>query len=126
MRGSLDQVGGADQLVDKLIGNAYDVVYQVRLKLPELMRINDNLRGNKTVYAVAGPVGSTVMVPLPEGISHTRIVASSVLLADTRGNIYGTDTGYFTTKILDGQLRVMVTDQTVAELSIRWFITFEE
>lgn len=136
MRGSLDPVGGSDTVVDKLIGNAYDVVLAVRLKLRELMFIVANmdslmliandLKSTTLVNGVSGLAGDTTIVKLPLGMNPLKILSSTVSLNDAMGNIYGADTGYFNSVILGGDLHVTMAPTAPVEVQnipVRWFIT---
>lgn len=136
MRGSLDQIGGSDTVVDKLIGNAYDVVLAVRLKLRELMfivanmdalmEIANNLKSTTVVSGISAVAGGTTIVKLPINLSPLKILSSTVSLADQFGNIHGPDSGYFHTAILGGDLHVIMAPTApvdVQNIPIRWFIT---
>lgn len=138
MRNTLDPFGGSDTVVDKVIGNAYDVVLAVRMKLRELMfivanmdslmEIANNLKSTTVVSGISGVAGATTIIQLPLGMSPLKILSSTVMLADQFGNMYTPDSGYFTTLIQGGNLHVIMAPTApigAQNIPIRWFITSE-
>lgn len=122
-------------LVDKLIGNAYDVVLYVARYLEVIRYVAANM---ENIYEVAvnlkksGLVlgqldGVTGSVALPEGVTTAMILSSSVILEAPDGSIFGSDSGLFTASVQAGALRVFLKDTAPAPLQnavIRWFITY--
>ena len=124
-------------VVDKIIGTAYDVVRAVYLKMTELMYLVDNMDqivtvanhlGDSTlVTGVAGPVNTSVLVPLPTGVLQSKVRASSVFIF-ANNKLYGTDSGFFTALIDGTNLDVVVDASAPSGLvggAIRWYVTYE-
>lgn len=88
MRQVHDPYGGVNPLIDKMIGNAYDIVKYVARYLKEIRYVAENMEhvydvahGYKRTVSV-NATGSSLAVNLPEGVdSHNlegvHVVASS-------------------------------------------------
>jgi hypothetical protein len=135
MRTTFDPYAGNDPLVDKMIGNAYDVVALVAKNLQAILFLGDNmtelmliakgLRVSTVVLGVAGQVGELISIPLPTGVTADKVVASSVLIATPDGSLYGSD--YFTCYIAAGALKISLNLSAPPALVgsvIRWYLTY--
>lgn len=132
-----DECGKNIRLVDKLIGNAYDIVKYVASYLDviryvasnmeDIYEVAVNLKRSGLVLGQTGLANQTVSVAIPEGVTQDMILSSSVMLADATGSLFGSDSGYFTASIQAGALRVYLNPLVPVSLqntTIRWFITY--
>lgn len=124
-------------LVDRFIGNAYDVVKYVARHLDvlryvatnmeEIHEVAMNLKRSGLTLGQTALLGETVSVAVPEGITQSMILSSSVMIEDEVGSFFGSDSGYFTCTIQAGALRLHLNSSAPATLqnaTIRWFITY--
>lgn len=139
MRSPLDPYGGRAGLVDKFIGDAFDIVHAVSRHLSEIKYLVMNMEAiiivaknlpdtsTKTVGARLGFRGETVSVPMPEGITMANIVSSTVLALDGQGNAYQTNNGDFYFHIQNGALKLTLSSAAPATMSgaeVRWNIVY--
>lgn len=128
---------GHTGLIDKMIGNAYDVVKYVARHLDviryvatnmeNIYVVATNLKRSVLVISETGLANTTKSVALPEGVTPAMVVASSVLVQDANGDLFGSDSGYFTASIQSGALRLFLKPDAPANLEnavIRWFLTY--
>ena len=89
-RATTSPYGGSSQMVDKMIGNAYDTVKDVADNLPlleylannmeALIKIANDLSTTSIVLGIAGNPGETVQLALPTDVDQDTITSMSVLL----------------------------------------------
>lgn len=128
---------GHTGLIDKMIGNAFDVVRYVAehlnviryvaANMEDIYQVATNLKRSVLIYNTTGEANTTKSVALPEGVTQAMVVASSVLVQDANGDLFGSDSGYFTATIQSGALRVFLKPGAPANLEnavIRWFLTY--
>lgn len=132
-----DYPNGHASLVDKMIGNAYEVVRYVARHLDMIRYVGtnmemvhevaSNLKTNGLVLGSVLGLNETASVPLPEGVTQEMVLSSSVMLVDLDGSLYGADSGYFTASIQTGALRVHLKPTAPLQLEnavVRWFLTY--
>lgn len=135
-RATASPYGGSAQMVDKMIGNAYDTVKSVADNLPlleylannmeALIKIANDLSTTSIVLGIAGNPGETTQLVLPVGVDQDSVTAMAVLLDDGNGGLYGFESNYFTFYMLNGSLRLTlnpVAPQSLAGASVRWSIS---
>ena len=135
-RATASPYGGSAQMVDKMIGNAYDTVKLVadNLQLLEylgnnmeaLIKIANDLSTTSIVLGIAGNPGETTQLALPAGVDQDSVTAMAVLLDDGNGGLYGFESNHFTFYMLNGSLRLTmnpVAPQSLAGASVRWSIS---
>ena len=135
-RSTTSPYAGSSQMVDKMIGNAYDSVKLVadNLQMLEylannmeaLIEIASDLSTTNVVWGVAGNPGETTQIPLPTGVDQDSISSMSVLLDNGSGGLYGFESNYFTFHVLNGSLRLTLNPlapQSLAGASVRWSIS---
>ena len=138
MRGSQDPFGGADPLVDKLIGNAYEYVKYVAryvkeiryvaLNMEHIYRVSRNMYHNVLQVATLTSLGSSYEIALPAGVTPLMIINSSVIVKTTDNKIYGASPANFSWVIADGKLTVTVPGDAPAALvggQIRWLLNWQ-
>lgn len=139
MRTANDPYGCHNTLVDKTFGRAYHVVRTVYDHLGKLIYIVQNMEAihnvsdnlNKQpkqvmVLGVTGALGETVNLTLPLGTQSEEVLAYSVLLGASNGNLYGIESEHFTAQYVNDKLEVYLKATAPVELesaSIRWLIT---
>lgn len=106
MRTPFNPYGGVNPLIDKMIGNAYDIVKYVAKYLKEIRYVAENMEnvfiaanGNR-VLLQGNPGGDTALaVDFPEALDASNILSITVLALTAGGNIYtpGADTFNFGT-----------------------------
>lgn len=132
-----DYPNGHASLVDKMIGNAYEVVRYVAKHLDmiryvgsnmeNIHEIATNLKTNGLVLGTVLGLNETASIAIPEGVSQASILSSSVMLVDLDGSLYGPDSGYFSASIQTGALRVFLHPDAPLQLEnavVRWFLTY--
>lgn len=89
MRPVHDPYGGVNPLIDKMIGNAYDIVKYVARYLKEIRYVAENMQtvynaahGGRTVVETLSTGSSPVYVPLPTGVSLSNLQDISVIATD--------------------------------------------
>lgn len=81
MRNSMNPYGGVNPLIDKMIGNAYDIVKYVAKYLKEIRYVAENMEyvyvaanGNRTVLSATGDgSGDPMTIPLPDDFDLTTV-----------------------------------------------------
>jgi len=139
MRNSQDPYGSHASLVDRVIGNAYEVVKAVYLRLGEIGYIASNMEA-VVITAKNLPDTSTVMVPgrlgqrgerveiaMSSKVTMDTLVASSVMILDAAGNAYQDGNGNFLFSIKNGKLIIKLMSDaptTMVSAEVRWLITY--
>lgn len=138
MRTEQDCKGGNASIVDRMIGNSYDVVKYVARYLKEIRyvafnmehiyRISQELRSNIKLKETITALDTTYTIPLPSKVSPQKVLASHVLVTTIDGEIYPEASNTFSWVIKNGLLHVKVSDvapQSFLGSEIRWFLTWE-
>lgn len=138
MRNPQDPFGGADPLTDKLVGNAFkyvkylsDYVKEIRyvaLNMEHIYRASRNLYTNILQVAELTALDADYMIDLPEGVTPSIIINSSVIVVTTDDEVYGASEANFTWVITGGQLVVTVPADAPAALiggEIRWLLNWQ-
>lgn len=100
MRQVHDPYGGVNPLVDKMLGNAYDIVKYVARYLKEIRYVAENMEnvynvahGYRKVVAVYAEGSSTLSIPLPVGVNQDNLEGVQVMALDSSENYFsGPDT----------------------------------
>ena len=123
MRPINDPYGTPITIVDKLIGNAYEIVRLIAKKMPiieylasimERMEIvtqqSDNILSLKIVEStkLISEAGNTILIPIPDGISPNDIHDSMVSFLGSNGTLYFYESGKITHVINAGFLVVTI------------------
>lgn len=137
MRPVNDPFGSPMPLVDKMIGNEYDIVKfvaenmefirHVQANLEALVELSNNLKTSGLLLGSTGLPTETTSIPLPTGVLQEHVLASSVLVVGKDGGLYGPDSGYFEVRIQGGALRVTMAANAplhVQTAVVRWFLTY--
>lgn len=137
MRTVNDPFGSPMTLVDKMIGNEYDIVKfvaqnmdfvrHVQANLEALVELSNNLKTSGLLLGSTGLPTETTSITLPEGVTQDAVLASSVLVAGKDGGLYGPDSGYFDVRIQGGALRVTMAANAPLQVQnavVRWFVTY--
>ena len=86
MRNSMNPYGGVNPLIDKMIGNAYDIVKYVAKYLREIRYVAENMEyvytaanGNRTILTqLADGSGGPITIALPDGLTVGQIESINV------------------------------------------------
>ena len=86
MRNSMNPYGGVNPLIDKMIGNAYDIVKYVAKYLREIRYVAENMEyvytaanGNRTILTqLADGSGDPIIIALPDGLTVGQIESINV------------------------------------------------
>ena len=86
MRNSMNPYGGVNPLIDKMIGNAYDIVKYVAKYLREIRYVAENMEyvytaanGNRTILTqLADGSGDPITIALPDGLTVGQIESINV------------------------------------------------
>lgn len=137
-RNPQDALGGADSFVDKMIGNAYEVVKYVARYVKEIRyvafnmehvyRVSQNLYENVLLKQSINALGTTFEIPLPTGVTPLMVINSSVTVQTIDGTIYGPADNTFSWIIQDGKLKVTVPVDAPAGMvgaDIRWLLNWQ-
>lgn len=133
-----DPFGGADTFVDKMIGNAYEVVKFVARHVKEIRyvafnmehvyRVSQNLYENILLTKSINALGATFEIALPEGVTPLMVINSSVTVQTIAGTIYGPSADTFSWIIENGKLKVSVPIDAPVEMNganIRWLLNWQ-
>lgn len=137
MRTVFDPFGSPTLLVDKMIGNEYDIVKfvaenmefirHVQANLEALVELSNNLKTSGLLLGTTGLATETTSIALPDGVLQEHVLASSVLVVGKDGGLYGPDSGYFDVRIQGSALHVTMAPTAplhVQNATIRWFLTY--
>lgn len=117
MRNEMSPYGGVNPLIDKMIGNAYDIVKYVARYLKEIRYVAENMEhiyiaanGNKVKFSAVGNGTDTLIIPLPSEVDTTSIEEISVAVVITSGDVYtaGSDKVYY--YITNGTIEFAIND----------------
>lgn len=93
MNNSMNPYGGVNPLIDKMIGNAYDIVKYVAKYLREIRYVAENMQyvysaanGNATRLTATATTNS-LSIPIPVELDMTLLQAATVM-AVVGGNTY--------------------------------------
>lgn len=137
-RNSHDPFGGADTFVDKMIGNAYEVVKfvaryvkeirYVAFNMEHIYRVSQNIYENILLTQPINALGATFEIALPVGVTPSMVINSSVTVQTVAGIIYGPSADTFSWIIEDGKLKVTVPLGAPAGMvgaNIRWLLNWQ-
>ncbi len=133
-----DPFGGADTFVDKMIGNAYEVVKfvarhvkeirYVAFNMEHIYRVSQNIYENILLTKPINALGATFEIDLPEGVIPLMVINSSVTVQTIAGTIYGPSADTFSWIIEDNKLKVTVSLSAPAGMvgaNIRWLLNWQ-
>lgn len=139
MSSILDPISTELMLVDKRVGNAYQVVKlvcayldQIRFvadNMPVLTEVYGNLKTLRRVDGLTGFAGETVSIAMPVDIAVSKVVASTVVILGENDVMYGFESGAFTAYMDGTQLKLTLAINAPDEITksaIRWMITYEK
>lgn len=94
MNNSFNPYGGVNPLIDKMIGNAYDIVKYVARYLKEIRYVAENMEtvyiaanGNRTMAFITGDgVTNPLMAPLPSAVASTENIRTIDVAAHYNGD----------------------------------------
>ena len=103
MRNAMNPYGGTGPLIDKMIGNAYDIVKYVAKYLKEIRYLAENMQyvyaaanGNRVVFSLEGNGTTSLTIPVPlKGQDYDSMAAVSVIAVGASGAIYTPGSGTF-------------------------------
>jgi hypothetical protein len=139
IRNTQDPYGGRTGLVDKLIGNAFDVVHLVARHINEITYLVNNMEAiiivaknlpdtsSVTKTATFGDRGETVAYSLPANVTMNNLVQSTMLILDGNGNAYQSSNGNVDFWYEDGVFCVRLADEAPASMigaTFRWNVTY--
>lgn len=138
MQNPFNPEAGTNPLVDKLIGNAYDVVKYVAhyvkeiryvaLNMADVHRVSQGMYENVLLIATIEALDTVVEIDLPEGVTALMLINSSVNVVTPTGDIYGDHSGSFTWFITGGKLQVTIPEGAPSDFigsSIRWLLNWQ-
>lgn len=89
MRTVHDPYGGVNPLIDKMIGNAYDIVKYVARYLKEIRYLAENMstvyqavHGDKITLEGTGDGSSSLSIPLPDDLDPNSIINATAVAGD--------------------------------------------
>lgn len=134
IRTSTDPYGGKEPLVDKLIGNAYQVVRLVAENLgfiryvahnmEAVQKVAEDLSATTTLFAPAPTVANNaVLVPYPVGVTQSRVLSSSVMILGTDGHLYGAEI-FVSSLSRAGLVVTLGPGSALIGGQIRWHLTY--
>lgn len=137
-RPAQDPFGGTTPLVDRLIGNAFEVVKYVAQYVKEIRYVAFNMEHvynvSRNLYEhifLVQPIialDSVVEIDLPVDVTPAMIINSSVNVLTAAGAIYGPSATTFTWIITGGKLVVTIpvdAPPAFVGADIRWLINWQ-
>lgn len=132
MRNEMNPYGGVNPLIDKIIGNSYDIVKYVARYLKEIRYVAENMatvynaaHGGRTVVEVPSTGASPISVPLPAGVNTMNLQSIDVIATD--GNMLyfaSPDTFNFGVNALAGTLVISYNSSDPIFVNADWRVTF--
>lgn len=114
MRQTMHPYGGVNPLIDKMIGNAYDIVKYVARYLKEIRYVAENMatvyeavHGNTRLVVVENNGSLSISVDLPDDVLFGSIENISVI-ASTSSEIYAPGPDTFNFGVSGGQIHISV------------------
>lgn len=134
----MNPVAGTNPFIDKLIGNAYDVIkyvaYYVKeiqyvaLNMADVNRVSQHMYENVLLEADVIEVDSTIEIDMPEGVTAAMVLNSSVIVVTELGDIHGPEVDKFSWVISDGTLTVTISANapgTFVGATLRWLLNWQ-
>lgn len=96
-----DPYGGVNPLIDKMIGNAYDIVKYVATYLKEIRYVAENMQSvflaanGNTIELTVVADSDNLSIALPEDFDIDDLRGLSVIAVTSDGKVYGPDTTTF-------------------------------
>jgi hypothetical protein len=140
MIGSNNGTGDTTLMVDKLLGDAFIIVKEVRDKLTVIEAVGEALTDTEigaplltqrhvTLEGSTGNAGATTVIPFENvDIDYAKIVSSSVRILGTDDSYYFADSGYFTAKVTETGLSITLKGDAPVEVrntAAQWFFIYE-
>ena len=130
MRPVFDPYGGVNPLIDKVIGNAYDIVKYVARYLTEIRYVAENMatvynavHGARRVVEAASTGSSPVNIEMPAGVTLSNIQTVEVIATDGTSIFFpGADT--FNYGIAGTTLVISFNDANPNLVNSDWRATF--
>lgn len=114
MRNEMSPYGGVNPLIDKMIGNAYDIVKYVARYLKEIRYVAENMEyvytaanGNRTVLNGVA-TSTTLSIPLPVGMITAKLEAVTVIATGSSGTLFFPAPNTFSFSIIGGNVVVAI------------------
>lgn len=132
MRNEMNPYGGVNPLIDKIIGNSYDIVKYVARYLKEIRYVAENMatvynaaHGGRVVVEIPGTGVSPIIVPLPNGVNTMNLQSIDVLATDGTMIYFGSpDTFNYGVNVLDNNLIISYDDSDPNFAGADWRATF--
>ena len=138
IRPSQDPYSGIDPYVDKLIGNAYEVVKYVAryvktiryvaFNMEHIHRVSNALFETIVIKKAILSLGTTIEINLPVGLSAGMIINTTVTAQTIDGEVYPASPSTFSWKISNGKLVVEVSPMAPVALvnaELRWLLNWQ-
>lgn len=116
MYNSMNPYGGVNPLIDKMIGNAYDIVKYVAKYLKEIRYVAENMQyvyaaanGSRLRYAVAGTGAAQLLIPLGPDFPHASIEGLSVVAVYNNTTLSFPGSNTFTYSIVGSNIVIDIT-----------------
>lgn len=136
--------GSRTALVDKMIGSAYDIVKFVAYRLDiisyvatHMDEITTLVRNLRKEHIILRPVildsYNKMTVLLPDDLQVSQITSYSCMVQTVLDDLYGIESGAFTSRIVNGALELTVDPAAItalgtsfADATLKWVITYTE
>ena len=114
MNNSMNPYGGVNPLIDKMIGNAYDIVKYVAKYLREIRYVAENM---EYVYTAANgnarrlnatAAGNTLLVPIPVDLDMTLLQAVTVMAVVNDTTYYFPAPDTFAFNVVTGNVAITI------------------
>lgn len=129
MRPVNDPYGGVNPLIDKMIGNAYDIVKYVARYLKEIRYVAENMEhvfiaanGNRVMLTAEGNGSASLNVTIPDSVEFSNIQDVSVI-AIAGSNIYMPSSQTFNFGIAGDEVAISIENYVPALVNATYKIT---
>ena len=129
MRPVNDPYGGVNPLIDKMIGNAYDIVKYVARYLKEIRYVAENMEhvfiaanGNRVMLSAEGNGSASLSITIPVSVGFSSIQDVSVI-AISGSNIYMPSPQTFNFSIANGKVDISIGNYVPALVNATYKIT---
>ena len=129
MRTPFNPYGGVNPLIDKMIGNAYDIVKYVARYLKEIRYVAENMEhifiaanGNRVMLTAEGNGSASLSATIPDSVEFSNIQSVSVI-AISGTNIYMPSPQTFSFGIADGEVDISIGNSVPALVNATYKIT---
>ena len=131
MRPVNNPYGGVNPLIDKMIGNAYDIVKYVARYLKEIRYVAENMEhvfiaanGNRVILTGTAS-GASLNIPLPNGLVVADIQSITVQALDG-GALFLPGSSTFSFGVFGGQVAITISNSSLNDAVFQVMITTAE